>query len=113
LDASSNPKITTCNPFANSLEVLYAKYSCGIGDDGLKICLKLKYLNAASNPKITTCSPFARTLLHLYACNNLNHSTDVECGITDDGIKTCTKLIELNSYCNDRITLKLPIIYNE
>ena len=126
LNADNNSKITTCAPFAKTLTKLYATNDCGIGDDGLKLCSKLKYLDASYNSKITTCDPFAKTLLYLvascseppsysynsvyYMRNNIHMNN---CGISDNGIKLCTKLISLYHIFNNRITLKLPIIYNE
>jgi len=112
LYANYNHKITTCVPFANSLETLHATCTCGINDDGLKLCSKLKYLDASFNPNITTCNPFANTLLYLVALCRLITSYPTVCGITDNGIKLCTKLIHLDKDGNLGITLKLPIIYD-
>jgi len=115
LNANNNPRITTCAPFANSLEKLHACDSCGICDGGLKLCSRLKYLDASCNYKITTCNLFAKTLLYLHADSRgvswAGHSFN--CGITDSGINMCTKLIKLDKFNNDGITLNLPIIYNE
>jgi len=110
-----NPTITTCEPFAGTLEILDTSawsWNCGMSDNGLKLCSRLKYLDASGNAKITTCVPFAKTLQYLYALGNVDSDITYECGITDDGIKLCTKLTVLDSRGNNNITLKLPIIYD-
>jgi len=113
LCANNNRKIMTCVPFAKSLEILDASGRCGIRDNGLILCSKLKYLNASHNSNITTCAPFAKTLLHLVAYNDRYFNGYNNCGIDDDGIKLCTRLIKLEKFNDNRITLKLPIIYDE
>jgi len=108
LNAHNNPNIITCAPFAHSLVALFAGQSncyvernglaqcCGIGNDGLRLCTRLKILHCANNIKITTCSPFAKTLRILDASRM--------CGIGDDGLKLCTRLTYLNASDNNDIT---------
>ena len=64
---NNNCKITTCAPFAESLKVLYSRFNCKIGDEGLRLCTSIVELHATNNVKITTCRPFAETLTILYA----------------------------------------------
>jgi len=113
LNASSNKNITTCAPFAKCLKRLSANSSfialytsngvvlswsiCGIDDYGLSECKSLKYLSANENALITTCEPFKDTITQLFASGN--------CGISDDGIRHCTKLREIISRHNDKISL--------
>ena len=108
LDASCNKNITTCAPFAKYLKKLHANslYTgqymriwsvCGMNDYGLSECESLKYLSANENVSITTCEPFKNTLTKLSASGN--------CGISDNGIQCCTKLKEIISLRNDKITL--------
>jgi len=96
LNASYNPNITNCNPFASSLIVLYANGSCGITDKGLDRCTRIKKLHAAGGCTITHCHPFAKTLRILYA-----HGC---CGIHDAGLIHCHKLKELYAANNLNIT---------
>jgi len=97
LYAYSNPKITTCNPFAKTLRKLDASDCCGINDIGLQMCCRLKILNASHNIRITTCAPFARSLKILYARGNC-------CGIDNDGIALCANIRILDRYNNDKIS---------
>jgi len=52
LYAKNNSKITTCDPFAKSLKILYAENECGISDDGLQLCDNIQELHASGNNKI-------------------------------------------------------------
>jgi len=102
LHVDNNVHITTCEPFAKTLRILSVcednEYDdCVIvGDEGLSMCNHIEELYATGNSEITTCKPFAATLHTLFA-NNL-------CGITDDGLVSCTSITTLNTYLNTRIT---------
>jgi len=100
LDATDNPNITTCVPFAATLHTLVATYTCGIGDAGLSSCTHIKILNADDNPKITTCDPFANSLRELIA--------EYRCGISDVGLSSCTQLNVLCAFGNVAITTCAP-----
>jgi len=97
LDASNNPIITTCRPFAASLRILYATKECSICDAGLAVCKKIKLLDACGNPRITTCVPFANSLVKLLAGG--------ECGVGDKGLHLCDRLKFLSASGNPKITM--------
>jgi len=99
LNANHNPNITTCAPFAKSLEILDASYSCGISDAGLSNCIAISELYANGNSKITTCKPFAKTLTKL--CANMS-------GIGDNGISRCISITYLDASDNSKITTCEP-----
>jgi len=101
LNASSNCKITTCEPFSKTLKSLCASNSCGISDIGISLCSKLKELYASCNTNITTCKPFAKTLKILGAMGE-------SCGIADDGLSSCTRLKKLYVQGNYKITTCKP-----
>jgi len=100
LCAFNNHKITTCAPFANSLEVLDASGFCGVGDDGLVLCRFIRKLFMYDNIKITTCEPFAKTLKILHAKGY--------CGIADIGIASCHNIEVLHAWNNRKITTCKP-----
>ena len=108
LNASNNPIITTCKPFAVSLRILYADTKCGICDAGLMLCKRIKLLDASDNPRITTCDPFATSLVKLFARDR--------CRINDECIYLCVRLKFLCAANNPRIThgsfVKRPQKYN-
>jgi len=97
LDASNNPIITTCQPFAASLRILYASRRCRICDAGLALCKNIKLLDAYGNPRITTCDPFAKSLVKLLAGG--------QCGVGDKGMHLCDRLKNLNASGNTKITM--------
>jgi len=99
LNANNNANITTCEPFAKSLQILNANgSSCGITDKGLQSCTKLKILSVQFNTKITTCAPFSDTLQILYVC--------VSTPITNKNVRRCTNLmcvdVEICEYANSK-----------
>jgi len=97
LDASNNPIITTCKPFAASLRILYATKKCRICDAGLVLCKRIKLLDTSDNPRITTCDPFATSLVKLLAGG--------KCGVGDKGLHLCDRLKFLHAPCNQKITM--------
>jgi len=97
LNVSGNPIITTCDPFAASLRILYAERHCGISDKSLERCKRIKLLSASNNPHITTCIPFATSLVKL--------SAGGECGVGDTGIHLCIRLKYLRATNNANITV--------
>ena len=92
----SNNSIITCAPFATSLQILSARYSCGITDNGLRLCTNIKNLCAGNNGRITTCAPFATSLRILNAYGN--------CGISDNGLHACIHIENLDARYNFKIT---------
>jgi len=101
LNANNNPLITTCEPFAHTLKILYASENCTITDVGLQNCIHLKILNIRNNFKITTCAPFARTIKIVNASGQF-------CMMGDDGLKTCERIKELHVIDNRKITTYAP-----
>jgi hypothetical protein len=99
LNASNNPKITTCYPFAKTLIELDVGYECGINDKGLNNCIALQKLDAYYNRKITTCQPFAKTLIELIAQYS---------NIDDEGLKDCVNLQKLHAFSSFKITTCQP-----
>ena len=102
LVCDGNPRITTCDPFAKTLQILSARKECGITDDGLKKCVNIVRLDCSENSEITTCEPFAKSLLTLVA------RYGSRCGMSDDGIAKCMHIEELDCYMNDKITTCKP-----
>jgi len=111
LNARCNSRITTCEPFADSLEILdisnyciSAPYiypggiynHCGITDDGLKKCKNIKILCTDYNDRVTTCEPFAASLVHLEAMSGDGYMTGIwGSNICDDGLALCTSIKKL------------------
>lgn len=99
LNASNNDKITSCDPFAHNLVILYANsVDSVISDQGIKCCVQLKKLYANDNNKITTCKPSAHTSRYLSA-------TGQSCGISNSGLAHCYKLKTLHAGSNDKINI--------
>jgi len=109
-----NNKITTCAPFANTIEILHVEFSNyngnlgGITDTGLSLCLKIVELNAQNKPQIRTCAPFAYSLKKLNASNDLDASDIHCCGILDAGLSLCSIICKLNADRNSNITTCAP-----
>jgi len=100
LHAYCQKKITTCEPFAKTLKILFAGGTCGITDDALNACINLEELYACDNERITSCDPFACKLRKLNASRT--------CGITDYGLELCISIEVLNATDNPNITTCNP-----
>jgi hypothetical protein len=97
MDVTANPNITTVEPFAETLELLNACGTCGIGDAGLVHARKINVLTANYNPNITIVPV---TVDELYAVGS--------CGIDDAGLKNAHKIKKLYADDNPKITTIQP-----
>jgi len=114
LNITDNEYVTTCAPFAKSLQILHAKLTTSkfmthiflqnkynmIGDDGLSSCTTIRELYVDNNKFITTCAPFATSLRKL--------SAKQTSGIRDDGLRLCNNLMHLIINDNRKITTCAP-----
>jgi len=95
LHCDNNACITTCDHFAATLRVIHACGTCGISDDGLRLCVNVRELYCDNNPRITTCVPFPNLEI-LRACG--------KSGITDATLVTTTHIKVLFCSQNPNIT---------
>ena len=105
LNASGNRHITTCTPFANTLERLNISYNkSGMTDDGSHVCTNLKKLTICDTTRrIALRNPLAQTLKIL----NINDNER----IGDDDIRLCTNLKELHIRNTNYITTCTPFAH--
>jgi len=97
---SNTNGITTCAPFAKTLNHLILNKAFTIKDEGLALCTNLKILDVNNNYTITTCDPFAKSLVKLYAGSSSR--------IGNDGLALCSKLKVLHAQNNPNITTCAP-----
>jgi hypothetical protein len=104
LYCNGNSRITTVDPFANSLLVLLAYWyvdrfiwvKSGITDAGLVNARNIRVLEACYNSEITTVEPFAGSLVELCAAG--------VSGISDTGLRHVNKLRIIDIGKNMKIT---------
>jgi len=92
LSIYGNKRITSCEPFAGSLETLIAHASL-ITDEGIFRCTKLKRLSI-TDTRITTIMPFKNTLIEL-SIDKLDHTSDKN---RLNEIKMCTNIKKIFMY---------------
>jgi hypothetical protein len=110
LKASQNNKITAINHMTQ-IQKLDASYNCGIDQDGIKDVTTLVVLFAASNSKIISVNHMVNLQKLDASCYfdvtqhtfHNRHGIWRNCGITQDGVKDLTTILQLDVSNNSGI----------